>query len=185
VPSYGAVLPDRWVGVACGFVVFAAFGVGKDAMATYKSWALAIGLGRVFPALTGTDRRGAGESSAWMSSFGSRIGIVSNKLGRRRSEVTETENGTGLGVSVVEEDVGLEDTWHKGGSQASVTKLVAEPELVRSGKGTKVRGGNRFLQAFQSPAIPVRWMNFRLPMRQSAADKSLPLTEFDSAGCPK
>lgn len=179
------MLPDRWVGVACGFVVFAAFGVGKDAMATYKSWALAVGLGRLFPALMGRDRRGEGESSAWMSSFGSRVGIVSSKFGRRRSEVTEADTGTGLGVSVAEEDVGLENTWHKSGRQASVTKLVTEPEPVKSGKGTKARGGSRFLQAFQSPAIPVRWMNFRLPMRQTAADKGLPLTEFDSAGCPK
>ncbi|GAB7342696.1 hypothetical protein MBLNU457_g0848t1 [Dothideomycetes sp. NU457] len=189
VPSYGAVLPDRWVGVTCGFVVFAAFGVGKDAMSTYKSWAIAVGLGRVFPALMGRDRRGEGESSAWMSSFGSRVGIVSSKFGRRRSGVTETTTeigtGTGLGVSVVEEDVGVEDTWHKGGSQASVTKLVAEPESVKSGKSVKGRGGSRLLHAFQSPAIPVRWMNFRLPMRQTAAEKGLPLTEFDSAGCPK
>lgn len=181
------MLPDRWVGVACGFVVFAAFGVGKDAMATYQSWALAVGLERVFPALMGAGRRGDGESSAWMSSFGSRIGFVSSKFGRRRSEVTETctETGAGLGVSVIEEDVGVEDTWHKDGSQASVTKLVAESEPVKSGKGTKARGGSKFLHAFHSPAIPVRWMNFRLPMRQTAADKGLPLTVFGSAGCPK
>ena len=189
VPSYGAVLPDRWLGIACGFVVFAAFGIGKDAMATYRTWALAVGLGRVFPALRNTGRRDGGDSSAWMSSFGSRVRIVSSRVGRRKSEVTEAGTATQTAASVAEEDVGLsspvDDTWHKGGSQGSVAKLVAKPESVKSGNDGKASAGSRFLRFFHSPAIPVRWMTFRLPMRQTPVDKGLPLTEMDSAGCPK
>jgi len=189
VPSYGAVLPDRWLGIACGFVVFAAFGIGKDAMATYRSWALTVGLGRVFSALKNTGRNNGGDSSAWMSSFGSRVRIVSSRFGRRKSEVIETGTDTQTAASVVEEDVGLscpvDDTWHKGESQASVAKLVAEREPVKSGKHDKASAGSRFLRSFYSSAFPVQWMGFRLPMRQTPADVGLPLTEMDSAGCPK
>ena len=51
VPTGGAVVFDRWIRMALGFIVFACFGIGGDATKLYKSWLVAIGLGYVFPAL--------------------------------------------------------------------------------------------------------------------------------------
>ncbi|KAH7051018.1 a-pheromone receptor PreA, partial [Macrophomina phaseolina] len=38
VKSYGYLIPDRWVSLACGLLVFLFFGLGTDASAMYRSW---------------------------------------------------------------------------------------------------------------------------------------------------
>ena len=51
VPTNGSVEMDRWVKLAAGFVVFFAFGFGREAKAMYRSWCLKVGLGKIFPRL--------------------------------------------------------------------------------------------------------------------------------------
>jgi len=48
VSSGGMVSRDRWVQIVCGFLIFVFFGMGREAMAMYKSWAKAVGLDKVF-----------------------------------------------------------------------------------------------------------------------------------------
>ncbi|MCJ1248170.1 a-factor receptor [Trapelia coarctata] len=51
IPTLGAVIFDRWIRIALGFIVFACFGIGGEATKLYKSWLVAVGLGYIFPVL--------------------------------------------------------------------------------------------------------------------------------------
>ncbi|KAI4743308.1 fungal pheromone STE3G-protein-coupled receptor [Aureobasidium sp. EXF-12298] len=45
------VLYDRWINLACGFLIFFFFGMGRDAKGMYREWLVKVGLGRLFPVL--------------------------------------------------------------------------------------------------------------------------------------
>jgi pheromone a factor receptor len=70
LPPLGVRTFDCWVSIAMAVFVFAYFGMGGDAVDTYRKWMVKIGLGRCFPALTQPRRRqmGNGERS-WTSQF--------------------------------------------------------------------------------------------------------------------
>lgn len=63
------VIFDRWLDVGVGFALFALFGCGRDAVGMYKSWAVMLGLGRIFPSLMKEKRPGTAGSG---ETFGSR-----------------------------------------------------------------------------------------------------------------
>ncbi len=50
IPTGGLVLFDRWIRIGIGFLVFAFFGVGEDAIKMYRSWLVKLGLARIFQA---------------------------------------------------------------------------------------------------------------------------------------
>jgi pheromone a factor receptor len=45
------VLYDRWINLACGFLIFIFFGMGRDAKGMYREWLVKVGLGKLFPVL--------------------------------------------------------------------------------------------------------------------------------------
>jgi pheromone a factor receptor len=45
------VLYDRWINLACGFLIFFFFGMGRDAKGMYREWLVKVGMGRLFPVL--------------------------------------------------------------------------------------------------------------------------------------
>lgn len=51
IPSHGQVFWDRWIWLATGVVVFIFFGFGREALGMYRSALLAVGMGRLLPAL--------------------------------------------------------------------------------------------------------------------------------------
>jgi pheromone a factor receptor len=53
------VLYDRWANLACGFLVFLFFGLGRDAKNMYREWLVKMGLARLFPVLVVVDGRGS------------------------------------------------------------------------------------------------------------------------------
>lgn len=61
------VLYDRWLNLACGFLVFLFFGLGKDAKNMYREWLVKMGLGRLISVLEAqsreVSRRGEGSSN--------------------------------------------------------------------------------------------------------------------------
>lgn len=66
IPSGMDYLQDRWISLGSGFLVFFVLGLGQEAQATYRSWMLAVGLGRIFPSLAvtpGTTPAGSRASS--------------------------------------------------------------------------------------------------------------------------
>ncbi|OCK84008.1 STE3-domain-containing protein [Lepidopterella palustris CBS 459.81] len=73
IPSFGVVIFDRWFRIAHGFLVFFAFGTGRDAMRLYKGWLMTLGLGNRFPSLH--------QTSSWTSgsSWKGRLDSFSNK----------------------------------------------------------------------------------------------------------
>ena len=73
VPSGGKIMYDRWIWLSCGFLVFVFFGFGKDAVNMYRTGLLAIGMGKIFPALR-QDYRGS--IAATISSYGSRARMI-------------------------------------------------------------------------------------------------------------
>ena len=83
IPTFGQVTSDHWVQVAVGFTVFVFFGMGKDATKLYRSWLLAVGLGKVWPSL----RRGnESEKGSSARSFGSRAQLwVKDRFSSRGS----------------------------------------------------------------------------------------------------
>lgn len=50
-PSGGKIRPDVWPRIAGGYLAFAVFGTGTDAVNTYKKMLCALGLGKIFPSL--------------------------------------------------------------------------------------------------------------------------------------
>ncbi|KAI9826654.1 MAG: a-factor receptor [Thelocarpon impressellum] len=90
VPTGGQVAFDRWIRVACGFLLFAFFGVGRDAVEMYRKWLVACGFANIFPSLT-EPRRGqrlpSGSSCGTFGSLGSRAKLML----RKRSQVTTTQ----------------------------------------------------------------------------------------------
>lgn len=49
IPTNGRIQFDRWIPVGTGFLVFAVFGLGKDAMTMYREWLNIIGIGKFLP----------------------------------------------------------------------------------------------------------------------------------------
>ena len=84
IPSGGTVLYDRWIWLASGLLVFVFFGFGRDALNTYRSGLLAIGLGKVIPSLK-TEYRGS--ITGTVSSFGSKAKML---FKRKSSASTST-----------------------------------------------------------------------------------------------
>ena len=70
------VLYDRWLNLACGFLVFLFFGLGKDAKNMYREWLLKVGLGRVFPVLEAKSGEGSRRGEA--STDNSRVPLRKN-----------------------------------------------------------------------------------------------------------
>ncbi|KAI9746626.1 MAG: a-factor receptor [Claussenomyces sp. TS43310] len=75
LPVMGARTFDRWVPIAMSIFVFAAFGMGGDALQTYKRWLRAVGLGRVFPSLN-QPRRGHALGSSKSTSLVSKMSLI-------------------------------------------------------------------------------------------------------------
>lgn len=48
VPAYGLLIPDRWICLICGFLIFLFFGLGTDASTMYRSWLAKINPLRLF-----------------------------------------------------------------------------------------------------------------------------------------
>ena len=87
VPTHGEVSADRYIVVALGVLVFAFFGLGRDAVASYRSCLLKMGAGRIFPRLKNENRSPSNTAS---SSFGSRAKLfVRSKLGSKSASTTE------------------------------------------------------------------------------------------------
>ena len=75
VPMAGNVEFDIWIQISLGFTVFFCFGIGQDAMATYRTWLLKCGFGHIFPSLRRDPKPPTGplpNSSTVRSSFGSK-----------------------------------------------------------------------------------------------------------------
>lgn len=47
-PIGTTIQPERWIPIIAGYLVFAIFGLGKDATTMYRGWINAIGIGRLF-----------------------------------------------------------------------------------------------------------------------------------------
>ncbi|KAK5166322.1 a-factor receptor [Saxophila tyrrhenica] len=94
VPSHGAILYDRWIWLASALVVFIFFGFGRDAISTYRTALVALGLGRVFPSLKSGPRAATPAST---SSFSSKAKM----LFKRKSSASSFTSGS-RGASAVE-----------------------------------------------------------------------------------
>ena len=86
IPTFGQVTVDHWVQVAVGFTVFIFFGMGKDATKLYRSWLLAVGLGKIWPSLRRDGSTRGGEKGSSARSFGSRAQLwVKDRFSSRDS----------------------------------------------------------------------------------------------------
>ncbi len=94
IPTGGFVLYDRWIRIGIGFLVFAFFGVGEDAIKMYRSWLVKLDLARIFPSLAKQSRstkRSSWPSNAW-SSFSEKARLVFSK--RKSPSTTMTTDGS-------------------------------------------------------------------------------------------
>ncbi len=68
LPELGVRTFDAWVSIAMAVFVFAYFGMGGDALDTYRKWMVKFGLGRCFPSLNQPRRRKVSTSErSWTS----------------------------------------------------------------------------------------------------------------------
>ncbi|OJD31571.1 a-pheromone receptor [Diplodia corticola] len=56
--THGEPIPDRWVSLACGFLLFLFFGLGTDASDMYRSWAKNLSPARLFKRSDGHPHQG-------------------------------------------------------------------------------------------------------------------------------
>ncbi|EMC97070.1 hypothetical protein BAUCODRAFT_437239 [Baudoinia panamericana UAMH 10762] len=75
IPSNGHILYEGYLWLGAGIVIFIFFGLGKDAVAMYRSGLLAAGFGRVFPSLQ-PGHSGRSSVAGTISSFGSKARLL-------------------------------------------------------------------------------------------------------------
>ena len=124
MPFHGVVGPEYWIQIVVGFLIFAIFGTGKDALEEYRQWLLKLGLGRFFPSLhlTVRERRHLkSTTNSQTSSFGSQVRML--KKGFSRSSITSLYAYLFLPVS---EDIPLTDL-HSHKSKSSATSPPLSP----------------------------------------------------------
>ena len=80
VPSGGQFeLTTSWLRIAIGYVVFAFFGIGKDAVKMYRNVMLMVGLGRIFPSLRSDSPSSSDSLGNNSSSLGSKARMLFRK----------------------------------------------------------------------------------------------------------
>ncbi|KAF1983484.1 STE3-domain-containing protein [Aulographum hederae CBS 113979] len=90
VPSYGQVFWDKWVEIACGFLAFAFFGTGADALRMYSHWLGKTGIAKVLPTIeprTRDQEQTSRIGSATWASLASVSGKAKNVFGRKDSHI--------------------------------------------------------------------------------------------------
>jgi pheromone a factor receptor len=98
LPDLGVRTFDAWVSIAMAVFVFAYFGMGGDALDTYRKWMVKIGLGMCFPGLKEPRRRQVESGGrSWTSQF-SLISRAKNYFdaSRKSSNTTATTLGTSI-----------------------------------------------------------------------------------------
>lgn len=88
--SYGEVLYIRYVWLVCGFLVFLAFGLGKDAVKMYKQTLLNLGFGRCLPSLREGSSPRSGSVAATLSSINSKAKLIFSWKGSPTSSADRT-----------------------------------------------------------------------------------------------
>lgn len=153
VPSDGKIVFNRWIWLSGGFIVFAFFGFGKDAINMYRTGLLALGLGRVFPSLRQEYR---GSISGTIGSYSSkakmvfkRKSLLSSSTSKSLSDASHTSSSTAPATpekdNYVDAMVGHLNSTEK---QGSAKNNIEFP--VGAGKGhSKPQFLNRILPAFQ------------------------------------
>ncbi|KAI5364773.1 hypothetical protein Slin15195_G043110 [Septoria linicola] len=86
-----AVVLDRWMCLASGFVTFLLLGFGKDAMRMYREGLLACGCGRIWPSLK--DNTPKASMTATISSVGSKARLYFSK--NRKDSMTTNPSTLG------------------------------------------------------------------------------------------
>ncbi|KAI5276656.1 fungal pheromone STE3G-protein-coupled receptor [Aureobasidium subglaciale] len=103
-----AVIYDRWINLVCGFLVFFAFGLGKDAKGVYREWLVKMGLGRWFSVLLveseGVSQRGQlstnnskmplRRKSSWMRNESSRASCSRVSTSPRQSGFNDSDTAS-------------------------------------------------------------------------------------------
>jgi pheromone a factor receptor len=84
---------NRYGWIVYGYIVFAFFGLGKDAKAMYGGWLISLGLGRIFPSLL--QPKGSSESSTWFRDRSSKMKMLANK------QISTIDSRYGLPFSLV------------------------------------------------------------------------------------
>jgi hypothetical protein len=98
LPELGVRTFDCWVSIAMAVFVFAYFGMGGDAVQTYRKWMVKVGFRSLFPSLKQPRRQHAssGERS-WTSQF-SIVSRANNYFDASR----KGSNATTLGTSIAQ-----------------------------------------------------------------------------------
>lgn len=97
IPSYGRPIYETYLWLAGGLVIFAFFGLGKDAVAMYRSSLRAMGCGRFVPSFMKSKSgagRGSGSSTDSIGSFGSKAKMFFSK--RKGSVVSWQKDSTAV-----------------------------------------------------------------------------------------
>jgi pheromone a factor receptor len=79
----------RWIWIACGYIVFAFFGIGSDARKMYKKWLVFVGLSKVFQsffAQEGTENKSSSEFT-WFVSVSSKAKMLFTRKGSTASSM--------------------------------------------------------------------------------------------------
>ncbi|KAK3701834.1 a-factor receptor [Vermiconidia calcicola] len=98
IPSGGQVVYDRWIWLTCGVVVFVFFGLGREALAMYRTGLLAVGFGKIFPTLR-PDHRGS--TTATISSYSSKAKMLFKSRTSTSTWTSSTNNSYTMSSSAL------------------------------------------------------------------------------------
>jgi pheromone a factor receptor len=95
VPTHGQIpLWNHWIWVAVAYVVFAFFGLAKDARDMYRGWLEKAGIGKILPSVVGPRSiPRSGSTSSWTS----KAKLLWGKVGFGVSTTTSSMKGSFLG----------------------------------------------------------------------------------------
>jgi pheromone a factor receptor len=119
MPAGGVVNLDKWGQVVSGYVLFFVFGTGSDAYNSYKKMGVAMGLGRMWPALYVLRESGAATPNSFISArswtqswsskakskFWSRSGSMAEET------LVESERHGSVAVVGARQESGREASW--------------------------------------------------------------------------
>jgi pheromone a factor receptor len=102
------VLYDRWINLACGFLIFFFFGMGKDAKGMYREWLAKVGLGRLFPVLlmeshgsshrgglsSGSSKKSLWRKSSWIATTERYVFLTEGRLLKRITDMESSSRAT-------------------------------------------------------------------------------------------
>ncbi|GME38194.1 a-pheromone receptor [Neofusicoccum parvum] len=117
----GQMLPDRWIGLACGLLLFLFFGLGTDAAAMYRSWAHKLNPARLITHHRSSGSKPLPSASTTTTDASSSPSSPSRSIFSHKTRLTSTTASSSSKGGSMPKSFSLPIFWRKSADLASST----------------------------------------------------------------